>query len=184
MMALGITFYACKKENSDLNLKTEKLVRQKCLEETKGGLSTSSTSPYNIYLYDITNNGNGTYTWEWRVRHLTSGNGKPGTSTVQDLSNWGITLGDCIKTQNIVSGSTSSNGSTWKSFTPEFKIDKSQDCYNQSLVKFDVGTKNSDISYYRLTINKNVSHTQVPVLYKSGKNTGCGTLKTCGFGCE
>jgi hypothetical protein len=174
-------FYACKKDSTKSSLKAEKLVAQKCLQESKG-ITTSSTSPYNVYLYKITDNGDGTYTWEWRVRNLNPGNGLNGT--VQDLSHWNITLGNCVTTANIISGATSTNGTTWTPFTPQLKIDKSQDCFANKVVKFDVGTSGTNISYYRLTINQNVSHTAVTAVYKSGKNTGCGVFETCGFGCS
>ena len=184
MSAIATVFYACNKEKEDdPGLEAEKLLAQACLQQSKGAV-VSNASPYNVYLFSITDNNDGTYTWEWRVRNLTPGNGNPGTGTVQDLSHWGITLGNCVKPENIVSGATSTNGTTWNAFTPEFKVDPSQDCYAQSVIKFSLGTSGTNISYYRLTINKNVSHTSTVAIYKSGSNTGCGTLETCGFGCD
>ena len=180
-----IILFACKKESPKTSLKAEKLVVQKCLQESKG-ISTSSVSPYNVYLYKITNNGDGTFTWEWRIRDLNPGNGK-GNGTVQDLSHWDIDLGECITSADIKSGATSTDGIHWTPIATgnlSVKKDKSQDCYTNPIFKFDVGTTGSDISYYRLTIRKNVSHTAVTAVYKSGKNTGCGTFTTCGFGCS
>jgi len=180
LIAASSLIYSCQKETETAS--TEKLEPQKCLQDKKGSSNTLSTTPYNVYLYEIKSNEDGTYTWEWRVRNLNPGNGNNGT--VQDLSHWGITLGECIKPENIVSGATSTNGTSWTPFTPEFKKDPSQNCYNENIIKFDVGTSGTNISYYRLTINKNVSHTGVTGIYKSGNRTGCGTLETCGFGCE
>jgi hypothetical protein len=183
MVALIATLstYSCQKETEQTE--SEKLVAQQCLQSTKGGNSASlSTTPYNVYLYEIKNNFDGTYTWEWRVRNLNPGNGNSGT--VQNLSHWGITLGDCIKPENIVAAATSTNGTTWTPFTPEYKKDPSQDCFTEKVIKFELGTTGTNISYYRLTVNKNVSHTSRTGLYKSGNKTGCGTLETCGFGCE
>ena len=184
VVTVATVLFACKKEETKSSLKPEKLIAQKCLQESKGA-STSSASPYNVYLYKITDNQDGTFTWEWRIRNLNPGNGSNGT--VQDLSHWNIDLGDCITAENIISGSTSTNGTTWTPITKKnlvIKQDKSQDCYADPIFKFDVGTTDSDISYYRLTINKNVSHTAVTAVYKSGKNTGCGVFTTCGFGCS
>ncbi|MDB5014894.1 MAG: hypothetical protein JWQ25_3096 [Daejeonella sp.] len=175
--------FACKKDESKSSLKAEKLVAQKCLQDSKG-ISTSSDSPYNVYLYKITDNGDRTFTWEWRVRNLNPGNGSSGT--VQDLSHWNIDLGDCITSDDIKSGATSTDGITWTPIAAGdlvVKQDKSQDCYTDPIFKFDLGTTGSNISYYRLTIDKNVSHTAVTAVYKSGKNTGCGVFTTCGFGC-
>lgn len=177
-------FLGCKKEETKTSLKSEKLVAQKCLQELKGA-STLSVSPYNVYLYKITSNVDGTYTWEWRVRNLNPGNGKE-AGTVQDLSHWDISLGECITSAEIKSGATSADGITWNPIAAgdlTSKKDKSQDCYTTPIFKFNLGTTGTNISYYRLTITKNVSHTAVTALYKSGKNTGCGVFTTCGFGC-
>ena len=178
-IAVMVAVVSCKKEAKKSSVVKEKLVAQKCLQGVK---SPASTYPYNVYLFSVTDNQDGTFTWEWRVRNLTPGNGKDGT--VQDLSHWGITLGACVKPENILSGEYSGNGTSWTPFTPEFKVDPSQDCFTEKNVKFDFGTVDSDISYYRLVIDVDVTHTTVTGYYKSGKNTGCGTLTTCGFGCE
>ena len=189
MIGMGVAIlmtvlYACKKDTKSPDSKLDKvskIVAEKCLSGASS-LATQSTSPYNVYLYKITDNGDGTYTWEWRVRNLNPGNGTGGT--VQDLSHWDISLGDCVTIADVVSGATSTDGVTWNPFTPKFEVDKSQSCFTDKILKFDLGTTGTNISYYRLTINKNVSHTAVMGIYKSGANTGCGSLETCGFGCE
>ncbi|MFM6976966.1 MAG: hypothetical protein ACKOW2_09000 [Sphingobacteriaceae bacterium] len=144
--------------------------------------STSTSSPYLVTLESIVNNGDGTYTWIWSVQNPNPGNGSGGT--VQDLSHWNITLGECAKMEDIVSGATSTDGSTWTSFVPLNRIDPSQDCYTDTVLKFDVGTRDTIKTFYQLTVNQNFSiNDSVTAVYKSGRNTGCGTFVFSGFGC-
>ena len=76
-----------------------------------------------------------------------------------------------------------SDGNKWTSFKPELKVDKSQDCYKEKIIKFDYGTKGSKISYYKIVLSKNVTKSSVMAVYKSGSKTGCGVFEACGFGC-
>ena len=178
MISIGVAvlmtvLYACKKDKKNA---VQEFVTEKCLNEGTG----QSTIPYNIYLYKITDNGNGTYTWEWRIKNLNPGNGSGGTAA--NLNGWNISLGACIKATDIVSGATSTDGTTWNSFAPTIAVDNGQSCFTDKVIKFDLGTTGSNISYYRLTVNKNVSHNTVTGVFKTSEI--CGSLETCGFGCE
>lgn len=143
--------------------------------------SEESDLPYNISLLSRKSNGDGTYTWIWSVTNPNPGNGKNGT--VQDLSHWGISLGECAGLGDIVSAATSTDGIHWNSFSPSLKVDKSQDCYTAEVLKFDVGTNGSKTTYYQVTLNKNFTTEKRDAYYKSGANTGCGTFTICGIGC-
>ncbi len=144
--------------------------------------SISTSSPYTVSLESITNNGNGTYTWIWSVQNPNPGNGSNGT--VQDLSHWNITLGQCATMADIVSGAMSGDGLNWTNITPLNRIDPSQDCYTDSVIKFDMGTSGNRKSYYQLTVNQNFDiDTEVTGVYKSGRETGCGVFLFSGFGC-
>ena len=144
-------------------------------------LSAEGPTPYTVSLLTRKSNGDGTYTWIWSVSNPNPGNGTNGT--VQDLSHWGISLGACAKISDIVSASTSTNGVNWTSFTPEYKQDRSQDCYSGAVLKFDVGTSGTNKTYYKLVVNGNFSSEKVTGIYKSGNRTGCGTFQICGLGC-
>ena len=144
------------------------------------GTTVSASSPYNVHISELFGE-NGKYTWIWEIKNDNPGNGTNGT--VQDLSHWGIDLGTCIKLTDIIEAAYSQDGKTWIKFTPEFQVDKSQNCSSLSYVKFDFGTTGSQISYYKLIITKNVTHVDTKAIYKSGTNTGCGKFLTCGFGC-
>ena len=139
------------------------------------GTTISDSSPYNVHLSNLNKVGNN-YVWIWQIK-----NDNPGT--VQDLSHWGIDLGTCIKLTDIVEAAYSQDGINWIKFTPEFQVDKSQNCSSLSYLKFDFGTTGSQVSYYKLIITKNVTHVDTEAIYKSGTNTGCGKFLTCGFGC-
>lgn len=143
--------------------------------------AVASTLPYTVTLLFRKSNGDGTYTWVWSVSNPNPGNGKDGT-TVQDLSHWAISIGSCATLKDIVSAATSTDGTTWKSFVPNYKADKSQNCYTKPILKFDLGTKGTQKSYYRLIVSKNFVMEKQVALYKSGVNTGCGTFKICGIG--
>jgi len=145
--------------------------------------SVSTSSPYVVTLESINNNGDGTYTWIWSVLNPNPGNGLNGT--VQDLSHWDITLGQCATMDDVVSASMSEDGINWMvNYLPAFRPDPSQNCFADSVIKFDLGTRNNIKSYYQLTVNKNFSvDTTVTGVYKSGNNTRCGTFQFSGLGC-
>lgn len=160
-------------KGSELNAKSQSL------------MSTSSASvtslPYKVTLLTRQSNGDGTYTWIWSVENPNPGNGKDG-KTVQDLSHWAISIGNCATLADIANAATSTDGQKWTSFKPTYSIDKSQSCYQQPILKFDVGTKGTAKVYYKLVMKKNFTMEKQLALYKSGANTGCGTFQICGIG--
>lgn len=144
--------------------------------------STSTSSPYDVTLESVTNNGDGTYTWIWSVQNPNPGNGNNGT--VQNLSHWNITLGQCATLADIVGGAMSADGLNWTTFGPTNSPDPSQNCYTDSVLKFNTGTSGNLKSFYQLTVNQNFSiDTAVTGVYKSGNNTGCGVFLFSGLGC-
>jgi hypothetical protein len=177
--AVAMLFVACEKEQltgEKISLSGENM--------SLSTFSSISTSPYKVVLENKISNVDGTFTWTWSVQNTNPGNGKIGSGTVQDLSHWGVTLGTCATMADVVSGATSADGIVWTAFTPSLQIDKSQACYANSVVKFDIGTVGNQKSYYKLTISKDLeTDATVTALFKSGKNTGCGTFLFPGFGC-
>jgi hypothetical protein len=185
---------SCEKSANDLSI--EQIDREASpVSPTSASITTTlpvesnptCAGPYKVVLESVANNGNGTYTWTWSVQNPNPGNGSNGT--IQALSHWDITLGQCITIDNIVSGATSTNGTEWTSFTPKFEADPSlpnTGCdITASVVKFNVGTSGSAKTYYQLTINEDVLVDPVATgYYKGGGNTGCGTFCFPGFACK
>lgn len=151
--------------------------------------SATCAGPYTVILEGVINNNNGTWTWTWSVANPNPGNGTNGT--VQNLSHWAISLGQCATIQHVISGAYSANAQTWTSFTPAWAPDPSLNNPNSNgcsitnpVLKFDFGTTGTAKSYYRLTVNQNFQvDPAVTAWYKSGGNTGCGSFCFAGFGC-
>lgn len=182
LTATALIFSGCEKKQAEEINQQEKLMAQcaKDLQMSAGGVSVSAVSPYSVHLASIKKVDDG-YEWIWQIQNFHPGNGTNGTA--QDLSHWDISLGSCVGIEDIVKAAYSSNGTSWTSFKPELKQDKSQDCYKEKIVKFDYGTKGSKISYYKIVLSKNVTKSSVSAIYKSGSKTACGIFEVCGFGC-
>ena len=186
-LLLVLVLESCKKEKEKENLLDASKLSSKC--EGKGTLMSvnqaSSLSgqdlPYTVSLLSRKSNGDGTYSWIYSVNNPKPGNGNNGTA--QDLSHWGISLGSCATIKDVVGMATSKDGIKWTSIKPEYKQDKSQDCYSDPILKFDVGTKGSAKMYYKIIVNKNFSSQKRLAVYKSGSRTGCGKFEICGIGC-
>lgn len=124
----------------------------------------------------------GNWEWVWSVQNLRPGNGKDGT--VQNLSHWGMELGNCVNWSAVVGAAYSGDGLTWTDFTPSYETDPSQGCMTTPLLKFDFGTSGTARSYYRLVVNQDFTEGPVQGYYKSGANTGCCTFTFMGIsGC-
>ncbi len=181
-LALTLSLFGCKK-SVETKLDT---TQEKNLSTLNVALVRSNCNvPYDISLESVTPVG-GNYEWVWSVQNPNPGNGSNGT--VQNLSHWNITLGECATFSDIISGATSADGITWTAFTPTYMQDAAM--FNTctvstgNVVKFDYGTSGSAKSYYKLIINKNLGVDMNGLAYyKSGNNTGCGTECFPGFGC-
>lgn len=146
---------------------------------------SNCTTAYVVTLESITQVGSN-YEWVWSIQNPNPGNGSNGT--IQNLSHWDITLGECLEFSDIVSGATSTDNITWTSFTPSYQQDMSMQNFcnvnTDSVIKFDVGTSGTAKTYCKLVISKNLSvDMDALAYYKSGVNTGCGTTCFPGFGC-
>ncbi|HEY1023751.1 MAG TPA: hypothetical protein VGE26_01200 [Sphingobacteriaceae bacterium] len=188
-LTLGITslvYYGCQQEpEPELENPLAKLSAI-CDAKPQMGKQTANETldeavPYTVSLLRRKANDDGTFTWIWSVTNPKPGNGSNGT--VQDLSHWGISLGDCASLKDIVQVSTSTDGNNWKNLEVSYKQDKSQDCYSSPVLKFDAGTSNTKTTYYKVILNKDFSVEKRDAYFKSGKNTGCGTFKICAIGC-
>jgi hypothetical protein len=186
-LAVVILFAGCKEESATVENPLEKLSAICDAKPALGKLASvqqpvsTSAVPYNVSLLQKKDNGDDTYTWIWKITNPNPGNGENGT--VQDLSHWGFSLGNCANIEDLVSASTSTDGVNWSSFKADYKIDRSQDCYNEPLLKFDFGTSGAVSSYFRVIVSKNFKVEKRTAIYKSGKNTGCGTFEICSIGC-
>jgi hypothetical protein len=139
------------------------------------------TNPYVITLESKTL-VNGNWEWVWSVYNPNPGNGSGGTA--QNLSHWGLLLGQCVDFSDIVDGATSTDGTTWTPFTPTNEVDPSQNCVTVPVLKFNVGTTGTDKTYYKLILDANYSvDPNAAGYFKSGANTGCCTLTYTGIGC-
>lgn len=178
-LSIALILTACTKSMVESTETTTKKATETTSTTT---VTTESTGVYAVVLESKTNNGDGTYTWTWSVQNPNPGTGLNGT--VQNLSHWNITLGNCATMADVVSGAYSADGISWTSFVPVLQEDKSQSCSTTPFLKFDFGTSGTAKSYYKLTITKNLeTDNTVTALYKSGRNTGCGLFTFPGFGC-
>ncbi|MCD6064020.1 MAG: hypothetical protein K0R82_1931 [Flavipsychrobacter sp.] len=146
-------------------------------------LDTSEcTSPYLIVLESVTL-VNGNYEWVWSIQNPNPGTGND--STVQDLSHWDIELSNCLEFEEVVSAATSTDGVNWTSFQPTYQPDKTiKSVSSGDVIKFDVGTSGSAITYYKLVIIPDLHvDMQGTSYYKSGQKTGVGMQCFPGPGC-
>ena len=142
--------------------------------------SASACGAYTINLESITQVGTN-YEWVWSIQNNNPGNGNG--DTYQDGSHWGMQFGSCVSWSSIVGAAYSANGSNWTSFTPSYTADLSQDCLNTPVLKFDFGTNDDDLSYYKLIVNTSYEVGSQFGYYKSGHRTGCCTFNFLGIGC-
>ena len=179
--ASSILMSGCDKNQVEIPLIPD-AVMQGCTDQkqmSSGGTSVSASSPYNVHISYLKKEG-ANWVWIWEIKNKKPGNGENGT--VPDLTKWGIDLGDCIGLEDIVEASYSQDKKSWTTFTPKFEGDQFQNCSQNKYLSFNLGTTGSNVSYYKLVITKNVTHTNTEALYTSA--SGCGLFITCGFGCE
>ena len=138
--------------------------------DTAGSAETAATT-YDAALIEVSQQGVNEYAWTWTVTNPSPGTGSDGT--LQNLSHWSMAVGDVIQLSNIVSVSYSLDGIGWSELPVSLAIDKSQDCYTGTVLKFDYGTFGSEPTYYKLVVNAPFSQTVVTANFKSGKVTGC-----------
>ena len=178
MLSLSLVV-GCQKEVNSLNQEMNDVPGT---SQTTSETVLATSNAYTVKLESRISNGDGTWTWTWSVMNPNPGNGSNGT--VQDLSHWGLQLGSCATIQDVAAASYSRDGQNWTSFTATYQEDKSQDCINSSVLKFDEGTTGNAKTYYRLVLTRNFLVNPMATLYfKSGANTGCSMGMFEGIGC-
>ena len=182
-LSLGLTISSCEKDTQSEQVIPQDVEKTSQSKTSNGGLNAIVTSPYIVSLESKTKNSDGTFTWVWSVLNSNPGKGKIGSGTAQDLSHWGMTLGNCATVADVVAGATSADGVKWNTFAPSLQLDKSQICSLNPVIKFELGTIGAKKSYYSLTIKKDLETANVIALFKSGTSTGCGLFMFPGFGC-
>jgi hypothetical protein len=181
LIASLFAFGACKK--SDLRSETTANAIQESAHLDPGSGTWIGASAYDVILESKMANVDGTWTWTWSIRNPNPGNGNNGT--VQALSHWNMTFGSCISFSDIVSASTSYNGTSFSSFSPSLAVDPSQVCVVLPVLKFNVTTNGNAKTYCRLVVKSDYSVDNTAVgFYKSGSRTGCGPMWFQGIGCN
>lgn len=140
--------------------------------DTAEATTENTSATYDAALIEVSQTGASEYAWTWTVTNPVPGNGRDGT-TLQNLSHWSMAAGDMIQHSNIVSVSYSLDGIGWTELPVNLAIDKSQDCYTGTVLKFDYGTIGSQPTYYKLVVNQPFSQSVTLANFKSGKFTGC-----------
>jgi hypothetical protein len=135
------------------------------------GEAEIASSTYDASLIEVSQQGANEYAWTWTVTNPSPGSGSDGT--LQNLSHWSMAVGDVMQLSNIVSVSYSTDGIAWNHLPVSLAIDKSQDCYTGTVLKFDYGTVGAEPTYYKLVVNTAFSQTVTLANFKSGKTTGC-----------
>jgi hypothetical protein len=120
------------------------------------------------------------YEWVWSVSNPNYGNGLNGT--MQNLSHWSLAISDMITINDIVSVAYSLDGINWTSLPVSFAIDKSQECYLGTVLKFDYGTSGTAPTYYKLVVNRDLPTGYSTTNFKSGQRTGCYNGTVLGIG--
>lgn len=137
---------------------------------TKQPVSKKFVNEYNAQLVSHQQTGS-TYEWVWTVTNPNPGNGLNGT--MQNLSHWSLAISDLVSLQDIVSVSYSTDGINYMPLPVALAIDKSQECYRGTVLKFDQGTTGSAPTYYKLELNRDFGTGYTMANFKSGSKTGC-----------
>lgn len=150
--------------------------------------SDTGCGPYTATLENKIDNGDSTWTWTWKLVNPNPGNG--GNGTVQDLSNFGLKLTECMTIDNVLNASYSYDGINWISVPVTYQPNPAmkvcyQDWKSLPMIKFGVGTVGTQPIYYKVTIDQDLLVNQEgEAYYKSGSKTGCGTFCFPGFKCQ
>jgi hypothetical protein len=152
-----------------------------CLQsfDEKPTVSEDFTNTYDAQLVSTTPAGTN-YEWVWSVTNHNFGNGTDGT--LQNLSHWSLAISDMVTLQDLVSVWYSNDGVNWNPLPVSFAIDKSQECYMGTVLKFDYGTTGSNTTYYKLVVNKEFPSGYTLANFKSGQRTGCYNGTVMGIG--
>jgi len=136
---------------------------------------------YNAQLVSHTQVG-ANYEWMWTVTNPNPGNGTNGT--MQNLSHWSLAISDMVTDNDLVQVAYSTDGITWSDLPAHFAIDKSQECYAGTVLKFDYGTTGGAPTYYKLVVNKDFPEGPSTANFKSGSKTGCYNGTVMGIGLD
>jgi hypothetical protein len=141
----------------------------------------SSSSPYVFSLDTIIHNGDGTYSWNYSAYNPNPGDGTNGT--IPDLDYWDMTLGHYVIIDDIVTTAVSTDGITWTSSRPAYRIDTNQSCATDTVIQFNLGTRAGQRSYYSITVNGDYSiNDSIRAIYVVDNGHTCGLFEFSGFG--
>lgn len=124
-----------------------------------GTHSVVKIAHFEIYLYSVTNNVDGTQTWTYAVTKTSDG------SAYKDLSHWDVVLSAC-SSSNIVDF----HGGEWGADP------SASDCVSGDVFKWDWGFSYGDTEYYSLTTDKQYEATDVTAVLKFGTSCETGVI--------
>lgn len=147
-----------------------------CFSAAVAAFDTIVTEQQNAFTYEASlitagqTSGNH-YEWIWTVTNPNPGSGSDGT--LQNLSHWSMAISNVVSLSQVVSVSYSLDGIAWTELPVSLAVDKSQECYLGTVLKFDYGTTGNAPTWYKLVVNTPFSQSVSTANFKSGRVTGC-----------
>ena len=143
----------------------------------------ATATAYQITSISTEKNGTGEQQqWTWAVSNPSPGNGDNGT--LQDVSHWSIPLSPLAEA-SLVSAEYSFDQITWISVSTQVDRDPTiKSCTGDDVLKFDVGTKGSEPTYYRVTFDQSFGTNSFATSYikTGGGRNGCNLYYFAGVG--
>ena len=143
----------------------------------------AAASAYQITSVSSEKNGIGEQQqWTWAVTNPNPGNGDNGT--LQDVSHWSIPLSPLAEAA-LVSAEYSFDQITWVSVSIQMDRDPTLKlCTKEDVLKFDVGTKGGEPTYYRITFDRGFTTNAWASSYikTGGGRNGCNLYYFAGVG--
>ena len=121
-------------------------------------------------------------TWTWSLVNPNPGNGDNGT--LQDVSHWSIQISPQAEAA-LLSAEYSFDGITWYSAPTSVDRDPTiKACTSTDVLKFDVGTKGSSPTYYRVAFSTGFSLNPYATSWikTGGGKQGCNLYYFAGIG--
>ena len=120
--------------------------------------------------------------WTWALTNPNPGNGDNGT--LQDVSHWSLALSPLAEA-SLVSAEYSFDQITWVSVSIQMDRDPTiKTCTTDDVLKFDVGTRGGESTYYRVTFDREFTTNTFATSYikTGGGRNGCNLYYFAGVG--
>ena len=146
-------------------------------------IKKATATAYEITSISTERNGTGEQQqWTWKLTNPNPGNGSEGT--LQDVSHWSLALSPLAEA-SLVSAEYSFDGITWISVSIQMDRDPTiKACTTEDVLKFDVGTRGSEPTYYRVTFDREFTTNTFATSYikTGGGRNGCNLYYFAGVG--